>query len=525
MCGTKAIEETCFAEHPHKANSIEDPNSGAYARIVSYYEKPLENLTRSSVELKSTSLAHPDLQYQRPFEVSIGGLQDSPVVKQIVYKEYSPPGKNPLPPLNYEQKLVVKECFYNNPTAEKFVKEEERKIVVSRRNEYLHRNSGQIKTFVRTDTGQNGSKMVSRVPSEIGSYYKSSRFDEENNRSSQGVQKGSKNNSKSGGKNNKGVGSASNTQKKNNKGYAIQVHSNEDSNSIRGSSRRSSNSSQMVMHFELPQVKSHDFLKSPKAGPLKMHSSPGSRSISPANSSTSNNSSKNYLNLPGTNNPRAKSPSPMLRSKDSSKSPSPAPAYLAVMKGSKNSRSPSPSNFLSNPAFDSKSSNSSRSSSRNKEELKVPSRGSSRSKSPAISPRGSNQFLFPESKSGGTGTGSKKGSRNVSPRNLGITKKQKQGLRSGKQQKERKKTPPPLPKLFEPRSLREFFYIQLIAATKIQRAFRKARENRKKNNSAAQWEPKDFASDCMFTSEELFKAMKLLGNFADFMERNGRKII
>ena len=477
----------------------------------------------SSVELKSTIVAHPDLQYQRPFEVSIGSQQDSPVVKQIVYKEFSPPGKNPLPPLNYEQKQVVKECFYNNPTAEKFVKEEERKIVVNRRNEYQMRSSGQVKTFVRTDTGQNKSKMISRAPSEIGSYYKSDRAEDERNRASQGMSRTSKKNSKAGNTKNSGASSASNTQRLN-KPYSIQVHSHEDSNSLRGSSRLSSNSSQMVIHFELPHEKSHDFLKSPKGGPIKMRSSPGSRSISPANSSTSNHSSKNYLNLPGTGNTRAKSPSPVTRSNKNSRSPSPSPAYLAVMKASKNSRTPSPSNFLSNPAFDDKSSHSSRSSSRSKGELQVPSRGSSKSKSPVISPRGNNQFLFPESNSKGMG-GSKKGSKNNSPRNQGITKKQKKGLRSGKiNQKERTKTPP-LPKLFEPRNLREFFYIQLIAATKIQRAFRKARENRKKNNSAAQWEPKDFASDCMFTSEELFKAMKMLGNFADFMERNGRKII
>jgi hypothetical protein len=102
--------------------------------------------------------------------------------------------------------------------------------------------------------------------------------------------------------------------------------------------------------------------------------------------------------------------------------------------------------------------------------------------------------------------------------------------KSGKSGKSGKKAqvvkpPPPLPKLFEPRNLREFFFVQKIAAIMIQRAWRKAKENRKKSSKTSQWEPKDFASDCRFTSEELFKAMKLLGNFAEYMESQGRKII
>ena len=216
VCGSKAIEETVFSETQKFTNSIEDPNSGAYARIVAYYEKPLESLTKSSVELKSIANAHPDLEFQKPFEVIIESKPESPVVKKVVYKEFSPPGKVPLTPLNYEQKNLIKECFYTNPTADKFVKEEERKIVVSRRTEYMHRSNGQVKTFVRTDTGLQKSKLMNKEHSDYGSQIGSKSKTEVLNK---------KVNPK-GGKNTKNAKETKKNSKKTEK-YDIKIHENE----------------------------------------------------------------------------------------------------------------------------------------------------------------------------------------------------------------------------------------------------------------------------------------------------------
>ena len=519
VCGTRAIEETCFAENPHYGNTIDDPNSGAYARIVAYYEKPLENLTKSSVELKSTTNAHPDYEIDRPFEVTIESKQDSPVVKKIIYKEFSPPGKTPLTPLNYDQKHLVKECFFSNPTAAKFVKEEERKIVVSRRTEYMHRSSGQVKTFVRTDTGDNKSKMISRVPSELGSYYKSKNtLDDKSN-------KNKKNGNKSKNKNDKNGKNAKDQGKDNNKGYAIKIHTGDDNESYRESSRLSSDSSEMIIHFQLPKKNAANLLGTPNAEKIKMRSSPGSRSDSPLNQSfNSNKSSKSYLNLPGSGT-RSKNHSPNP-SKNSSRSPS--PNYLSANPNNTNkSKNPSRPRSPANLNVPVKSPNSSRSASPNDNvtgNLKIPTKNASNSRSPINSPRNAGNFLFsdnlqaPNSKSPNS---SRSSSRGNSPFGKGITKKNKKAVRSAP----KKKTPPPLPKLFEPRNLREFFYIQLIAATKIQRAFRKSRETRKKNNTASQWEPKIADPKCKFSQEELLKAMRLLGSYAEYVEKTGIKLI
>ncbi|OMJ88789.1 hypothetical protein SteCoe_9173 [Stentor coeruleus] len=512
VCGSRAIEETCFAENPNYSNSIDDPNSGAYARLIAYYEKPLEELEKSYTELKSVTSAMPDYDYEKPFDVALESKQDSPVVKRIVYKEFSPPGKTPLTPLNYKEKQLIKECFYTNPTATKFVKEEERKIVVSRRNEYMNRSSGQVKTFVRTDTGDKKSNLLNRNTSDYDYKLKntsqkisSSRMSEKSDRSERGRKKDKDDDS--------GIKSSS-------KGYTFKIHCGDEDD-------KHPDFSDIARQIKDSKKGNNNNESSSKK---IMKSSPGSRSESPLNMSFSSNKSgsrsKNQLHVPdGKTN---KGPSSKNNSKKSSRSSSPHRSNLGTL------TVPSKSGLtLSVPK---KSSDSSRSVSPNQDKLSVSSR-SGNSKSPLGSPRELNQGKNSKNKGkndkwkddkGKNDKGKKgdkfgndnqkgKGGKNQKPKKGVII----EGLKTTK----KKGTPPPLPKLFEPRNLREFFFIQNIAATIIQRAWRKVRENRKKNSASAQWEPKDFAGDCKFTSEELFKAMKLLGNFADFMEKNGLKII
>lgn len=549
VCGTKAIEETCFAENPILRNSIDDPNSGAYARIVAYYEKPLDDLATSSIELKSIANAHPDLEYDRPFEVAIESKHDSPVVKKIVYKEFSPPAKNPLTPLNYGQKQIVKECFYENPTAKQFVKEEERKIVVSRRTEYVHRSNGQVKTFVRTDTGQNKSKMVSRNPSEAGFF---------NRTAPQKIEKKKKNS-----KNEKDPKGQSH------KGYSIKIHSGQDSyDSFRQSGRVSSESSEMIMHFELPKSSNKD-LKSPRSNQGQGKSSPNSKKASPMNLSfSSNKSSKDTKQSPRDNPKFSKKPlnnqrisrsiSPShidpntLRTSSKSKNPSRSlsPAYLkdpksqipkiAIKSPHGSGASLSPANSKS-PSGSKSSLNSPRNPKTDSLDVKFPSKSPSGPRSPINQPTTSSTFLFPSSNLD-TGKNIKTPSRGPSPINSpryasnsnplptgpkgtsapkgGISKGKTTQLRSSKPNK-----PPPLPKLFEPRNLNEFFYIQLIAATKIQRAYRLSREYKKTRNIAVQWEDKYSTETESFDSDQIASAIKLLCRYGKYVKKTGRKFI
>lgn len=508
VCGSRAIEETCFAENPNYSNSIDDPNSGAYARLIAYYEKPLEELEKSYTELKSTTSAMPDYDYEKPFDVALESKQDSPVVKQIIYKEFSPPGKTPLTPLNYREKQLIKECFYSNPTAAKFVKEEERKIVASRRNEYMNRSSGQVKTFVRTDTGDKKSNLLNQNASDYEYKFKNesqklstSKMSDRSDRSERGRKKNKDDES--------GLKSSS-------KGYTFKIHCGDEDNK----------------HPDFSDI-TRQLKDSKKGGSSNassskkiMKSSPGSRSESPLDLSFSSNKSgsrsRNQLLVPDGKATKGSS------SKKPSRSSSPHGSDLGTLtvpsKSSKNSQGLSPGLTLSVPK---KSPNSSRSVSPIQDKLSVSSR-SGNSKSPLGSPRGLN--LGKNSKNiTGKGDKGQKGDnfgKNNNKGKGGKNQKPKKGVTiEGLKTTKKKGALAPLPKLFEPRNLKEFFFIQKIAATMIQRAWRKVRENRKKNSASAQWEPKDFAGDCKFTSEELFKAMKLLGNFADFMEKNGLKII
>jgi len=554
VCGSRAIEETCFADQPQFSNGIEDPNSGAYARIIAYYEKPLENYAQSSTELKSMLKSFNDNEAERQFEAVVEAKEGSPVVKRIVYKEFSPPSKNPLTPLNHKDKQLVKECFYSNPLAEKYVKEEERKIVASRRTEYQQRSNGQVKTFVRTDTGEVKSKMLSRAASEANSFYKSS------------TQKiiapvMQANRGRKGGKN--AVG------KLGTKGHKYKISLGDDQD-------HDSNSSDMIVHFDMKRTGSKTSLNSGKG----FNSYISSKNRTPSNKSVgSAKSDKHLLQVPGPSlTSRSRNASPSAgRSKNPSRGPSPN-TFLPIPKSKSNSRSPSPfldapkkNNSRSPSPFPGKDSDrgsqksSAKEKSGKKDFLSIPCKSprSSRSNSPisdssinsgSRSPVGSSNKDKTKKFFGNDKLGKEKYGKDKSNKDkYGKDKSNKDKYGKDKYGKDKYgkdkygndktgkfgkkhvnvalKTKPkqgvqkPLPKLFEPRNLKEFFIVQKIAATIIQRHWRKIRDNRKKNSASAQWEPKDFAGDCMFTSEELFKAMKLLGNFADYMEKQGRKII
>lgn len=540
VCGTRAIEETCFADQPQFSNGFEDPNSGAYARIIAYYEKPLENFAQSSTELKSVLKSFNDSEAERQFEAVVEAKEGSPVVKKIVYKEFSPPSKNPLTPLNHKEKQLVKECFYSNPLADKYVKEEERKIVASRRTEYQQRSNGQVKTFVRTDTGEVKSKMLSRTASEANSFYKSS---------TQKIITPIMQNTR-GRKGGKGA-----VAKPGSKGYKYKISSGDDQD-------HDSNSSDMIIHFDMKKTGSKASLNSGKG----LNSYTSSKNRTPSNKSVgSAKSDRHLLQVPEpslTSRSRNLSPS-ANRSKNPSRGPSPKP-FLPIPKSKNNSRSPSPfldapkkSNSRSPSPFPAKDSDrgSHKSSAKEKSEKKIflalpgKSPRASRSNSPMSDSSFNSGSRSPVNSSNKDKTKKFFGNDKFGKDKYGKDKlnKDKYGKdKSGKDKfgKDKKgkfdnkkhvsvalKTKPkqtvqkPLPKLFEPRNLKEFFFVQKIAATIIQRHWRKIRDDRKKNSASAQWEPKDFAGDCMFTSEELFKAMKLLGSFADYMEKQGRKII
>lgn len=517
VCGTRAIEETCYADHPQFTNSVDDPNSGAYARIIAYYEKPLENYVQSSTELKSILKSFNDNEAERQFEAVVEAKEGSPVVKKIVYKEFSPPSKNPLTPLNHKDKQMVKECFYSNPLAEKYVKEEERKIVASRRSEYQQRSNGQVKTLVRTDTGDVKSKMLSRTASEAN-YFNKSSTQKVIKPALQGV-RGRKVPKTAAGK-------------VNTKGYKYRVSSGDDQD-------HDSNSSDMIIHFDMQKTGSKRSLNSGNK------SNTGSKNRTPSNKSVSSNrSGKNLLQIPepsltsrsrnaspsgnrSKNPSRGPSPLPISKSKNSSRSPSP---FLDAPKKNP-SRSPSPSPYSSKNSDRGSHKSSAKDQFSNQFLLPIPNKSprSSRSNSPVSDSSFRSGSRSPVSSSNNSKTKKFFGNDNMGKNKFGKNIKgkfdEKKHVKVALKTKPKQTVQKPLPKLFEPRNLKEFFFVQKIAATIIQRHWRKIRDNRKKNSSSAQWEPKDFAGDCMFTSEELFKAMKLLGNFADYMQKQGRKII
>jgi hypothetical protein len=284
VCGTRAIEETCFVEHPSQTYNVDDPNSGAYARILAYYEQPLDGVVLPSTEVKNVTKAVPDFDYDRPFEAQISSREGSPAVKKVVYKEFSPPSKAPLTPLNHSEKQLIKECFFNNPTAQRFVKEEERKIVVSRRTEYLTRSSGQVKTMVKTDLTQSKGKVVNKPTPEAAGKTQTAKTNGKKEKTSKKKQ-------------DRGRKPANTGNPKSDAKYKLQINCGEDS---------ASSSSEMVIHFEMNKNQANKLSLTPvRKENIKMRSSPGSRSGSPSNQSLK--SGKNQF---GSNKARSKNASP-----------------------------------------------------------------------------------------------------------------------------------------------------------------------------------------------------------------------
>ena len=525
VCGTRAIEETCFADHPEYTHSIDDPNSGAYARIIAYYEKPLENINQNSTELKSILKSFNDSEVERQFEAVIESKEGSPVAKKIVYKEFSPPGKNPLTPLNYKEKQVVKECFFTNTLAEKYVKDQERKIVATRRDEYLQKSNGMVKTFVKTDVGEVKSKMLSRTASEANGFMNSKKA-KNNVWAKVSTIRGRLSNSKN---------------LKSNQKFKYRISSGEDFDN-------ESNSSDMIVHFGMQKTSSKASLVS--GGKSNKASSRATPSNKSQGSAKSGKFDKGLLKVPdGGNSNRSRNASP-ARSKNPSRAHSPHPPTLNLPKSKSGSRAASPfldvpgtgtgrsksprgGEYLNIPSKSPKSSrsaspysqsgNSDRSLSSNRSDNSYSSNNSNSKVPPSQSKQSKN--LKPQLKNPKTNQNAKTIKNSLNPKSSNSKTLPRKHVNVALKSKKKVQKPAPLPKLFEPRSLQEFFFVQKIAATMIQRFWRTLREKRLKNSSSAQYEAKDFAGDCMFTSEELFKAMKLLGNFADYMERQGRKII
>ena len=156
VCGTRAIEEACYTYHfsppricpSHKVplSSLKDPDSGAYTRIISCNSaSPHSSPSRTLKNFKLIESTNDfDLDFEKPFKYQNGGDQ-----KEILYKEFSPPQKVGLTPLNYEEKRLYSQSPVRNSTAEYYIKEEERTRVVTRRAEYSNRQKGFYRTMLR----------------------------------------------------------------------------------------------------------------------------------------------------------------------------------------------------------------------------------------------------------------------------------------------------------------------------------------------------------------------------------------
>ncbi|CAG9311820.1 unnamed protein product [Blepharisma stoltei] len=171
VCGTQAVEEAYYTynnspppvrpSHYSYCPDLNDPNSGAYTRIIEIVEKESECVPKneiSSIKRIETGESPEkfDRNYSSPFRYRKEGSSISPHERKIVYKEISPPPRVGLTPLNYEDKQIVKECGLTNNAAKYYVQEEERTRVVTRRAEYASRPVGISRTIIRTEKDGQG---------------------------------------------------------------------------------------------------------------------------------------------------------------------------------------------------------------------------------------------------------------------------------------------------------------------------------------------------------------------------------
>ena len=151
VCGTKAIDDAAWTYHdspPRMRPSnrpelvdMDQENSGAYSSIISCRLHRAYSYLADAVNMKEIKLLEGKLEpEQGPFAVQVetnGATAQTTVVKEIF-----PSPAVPLTPLNYEEASRLKESLFHNSLAEKYVKEEERLRVATRRAEYANRVKG-----------------------------------------------------------------------------------------------------------------------------------------------------------------------------------------------------------------------------------------------------------------------------------------------------------------------------------------------------------------------------------------------
>jgi hypothetical protein len=153
-CGTKAIEGAAWTYHgspPRLRPSnrpelvdIDQENSGAYSAILSCRLHRAYSYLSDAVNMKEIRLLEEKLDAEcSPFSVQIETNEAN--AQTTVVKEVFPSLAVPLTPLNYEETSRLKASLFHNSIAQKYVREEERLRVATRRAEYANR----IKGFTR----------------------------------------------------------------------------------------------------------------------------------------------------------------------------------------------------------------------------------------------------------------------------------------------------------------------------------------------------------------------------------------
>lgn len=150
-CGTKAIEGAAWTYHgsPPRMRPSNRPelvditheNSGAYSTILTCRLHRAYSYLSDAVNMKEIRLLEEKLDAESsPFSVQIESNEAT--AQTTVVKEVFPGTSVPLTPLNYEEASRLKASLFHNSIAQKYVKEEERLRVATRRAEYANRKKG-----------------------------------------------------------------------------------------------------------------------------------------------------------------------------------------------------------------------------------------------------------------------------------------------------------------------------------------------------------------------------------------------
>lgn len=120
---------------------MDQENSGAYSSIISCRLHRAYSYLADAVNMKEIKLLEGKLEpEQSPFAVQIES--NGATAQTTVVREIFPSPAVPLTPLNYQEANSLKESLFHNSLAEKYVKEEERLRVATRRAEYANRVKG-----------------------------------------------------------------------------------------------------------------------------------------------------------------------------------------------------------------------------------------------------------------------------------------------------------------------------------------------------------------------------------------------